>query len=118
MFCYHNKQLLSALGLITYELEANKKCQVSLVVKYIYMIGCKLYPYSSNVCIFMMILAFGYYTSIHFCLSVHLADVLLFIFPAVTWNLHISYSSGVYLNNRNFVAWHHNSTTGFYKSIK
>ena len=35
MFCYYNKQLLSALELVLYEFDANKKCQVSLVVKYI-----------------------------------------------------------------------------------
>ena len=30
----YNKQLLSALELVLYEFDANKKCQVSLVVKY------------------------------------------------------------------------------------
>ena len=36
MICfYYNKQLLSALGLVLYGFDANKKCQVSLVVKYI-----------------------------------------------------------------------------------
>ena len=35
MFCYYNKQLFSALGLALYEFDASKKCQVSLVVKYI-----------------------------------------------------------------------------------
>ena len=34
MFCYYDKQLLSALELVLYEFDANKKCQVSLVVKY------------------------------------------------------------------------------------
>ena len=34
MFCYYNKQLLSALGLVLNEFDANRKCQVSLVVKY------------------------------------------------------------------------------------
>ena len=34
MFCYYEKQMLSVLGLVLYELDANKKCQVSLVVKY------------------------------------------------------------------------------------
>ena len=34
-FCYYNKQLLSVLGLVHYELDTNKKCPVSLVVKYI-----------------------------------------------------------------------------------
>ena len=33
-FCYYNKQLLLALELVLYESDANKKCQVSLVVKY------------------------------------------------------------------------------------
>ena len=34
MSCYYNKQLLSALVLVLYEKDANKRCQVSLVVKY------------------------------------------------------------------------------------
>ena len=34
MFCYYNKQMLSVLGLVLYDFDANKKCQVSLVVKY------------------------------------------------------------------------------------
>ena len=34
MFCYYEKQMLSVLGIVLYELDANKKCQVSLVVKY------------------------------------------------------------------------------------
>ena len=38
MFCYYNKQSVSVLGLVLYELDANKKCQVSLVVKYIYIV--------------------------------------------------------------------------------
>ena len=36
MFCYYNKELLSALELVLYEFDANKKCQVSLVIKYRY----------------------------------------------------------------------------------
>ena len=35
MFCYCNKQLLLALELVLFEFNTNKKCQVSLVVKYI-----------------------------------------------------------------------------------
>ena len=35
MFCYCEKQLLLALGLVLFEFNANEKCQVSLVVKYI-----------------------------------------------------------------------------------
>ena len=34
MFSYYNKQLLSTLGWVLYRLDANKKCQVSLGVKY------------------------------------------------------------------------------------
>ena len=34
MSCYYNKQLLSTLGLSLLELDTDKKCQVSLVVKY------------------------------------------------------------------------------------
>ena len=34
VFCYYNKQWLTALELVLYEFDANKKCQVSLVVKY------------------------------------------------------------------------------------
>ena len=41
MFCYHNKQLLSALGLVLKEFNANKKCQVSLAVKYIKLVIVK-----------------------------------------------------------------------------
>ena len=36
MFFHYNKQLLSALELVLYEFDANKKCQISLVVKYTY----------------------------------------------------------------------------------
>ena len=36
MFCYYDKLLLlSVLGLVLYEIDANKKWQVSLIVKYI-----------------------------------------------------------------------------------
>ena len=35
MFCYNDKQLLSVLGFVHYELDTNKKRQISLVVKYI-----------------------------------------------------------------------------------
>ena len=35
MSCYLNKQMRFALLFDIYEFEANKKCQVSLVVKYI-----------------------------------------------------------------------------------
>ena len=33
MFCHYDKQLLSVVGLLLDELDANKKCRVSLVVK-------------------------------------------------------------------------------------
>ena len=39
MFCYCNKPLLLALALVLYELNVNKKCQVSLVVKYIFLLA-------------------------------------------------------------------------------
>ena len=38
-FCYYHEQLLSALGLVLYEFDANKNGQVSLVVKYIIVLG-------------------------------------------------------------------------------
>ena len=34
MFYYYNKQLFSALELVLSEFDANRMCQVSLVIKY------------------------------------------------------------------------------------
>ena len=62
MFCYYNKKFLSALELMLYELDA-KKCQVSLVVKYIYIfwssatVGFLLGLLSTVVVLFVAILS-------------------------------------------------------------
>ena len=41
MSCYENKHIGLALKFVIYEFEASKKCQVSLVVQYIYILETK-----------------------------------------------------------------------------